>query len=265
MTVHSDRVPTQVIPQQTTRGTVGRVTAATDGSYWGHAALDWGARYAASVGAELDVYEADRRYEDIPADVPADIGTGSVLSSYPLLPVRVRRCGRDPVTTLLSAATVSDLVVLGGRGHHRRHIGVGHNALTLAASARCDVVVVRGRLEAVRGTLRDVTALVSRSEVDDVVLLRAREFAARTRWGLRVVHAGDAIDAEPRFGISVEVQHRTPQEVVSDLAATGLLIVGHHRLPGSARLGLVTRAALHHAPCPVMVVRGAEIHIPARR
>ncbi|MFI9383416.1 universal stress protein [Kutzneria sp. NPDC052558] len=213
-----------MIPGQVAKVRLGRVTVGTDGSYWGHAALDWAVRYAHRAGLELDVYEADRRFEDIPADLPADIGTGSVLRSYPMLPVRVRSSGDDPAAALLAAAKTSGLVVVGCRGQHKCHLGVGRHALLLAESAPCDVVVVRGRPQAVHGEFRKVTAWLDADD-DEPLVARARQFAKLTRSVLEVVR-------------------RDAAATVPD--ATDLVVT---------RPGPGGRAALHHATCPVHIVR----------
>jgi nucleotide-binding universal stress UspA family protein len=216
-----------MIPSQVKRLRPGRVTVGTDGSYWGRAALGWAARHAFRAGLELDVYEADRRYEDLPADLPADLGTSSVLRPYPLLTARIRSSGPDAAATLHSAAAETGLLVLGCRGQHKCHLGVGRHALTLAASAQCDVVIVRGRPQAVHGEFRKVTAWAG--DGDDAVVARARDYARRTRSVLEVVR-------------------RQMAEPVPD--GTDLLVIG-----GGARLGLAARTALHHAMCPVYIVR----------
>jgi hypothetical protein len=143
----------------------------------GRAALGWAARHAHRAGLQLDVYEADRRFEDLPADLPADIGTGSVLGPYPLLAARIRSSGTDAAATLLSASTESGLLALGCRGQHKCHLGVGRHAMRLAGSAKCDVVIVRGRPQAVHGEFRKVTAWLGDDGEDEVVMARAKEFA----------------------------------------------------------------------------------------
>jgi nucleotide-binding universal stress UspA family protein len=217
-----------MIPSQVTRTRLDRVTVGTDGSYWGHAALGWAARHACRSGMELEVFEADRRFENLPADLPADIGTGSVLRSYPLLDVRIRSSGCDADASLLSASMESSLVVVGCRGQHKCHLGVGRHALRLAESASCDTVIVRGRPQAVHGEFRKVTALSSEDD-DDTVLARAREFAKMSRSTVEVV----------RQHVAAPVPDHTD-----------LIVVG-----GGARLGMAARTALHHAACPVYVVR----------
>lgn len=234
MVAHAER-PTrpvnsvQLVPSQVTRTRPGRVTVGTDGSYWGRAALGWAARHAYRAGLELDVYEADRRYEDLPADLPADIGTGSVLRPYPLLGARIHSSGADAAAALLSASAASGLLALGCRGQHKCHLGVGRNALLLAGSAHCDVVVVRGRPQAVHGEFRKVTAWLGEDASDDVVIARAKDFARLTRSVL-------------------EVERQSATVPVPE--GTDLVVVG-----GGAQLGLAARTALHHAMCPVYVVR----------
>jgi nucleotide-binding universal stress UspA family protein len=213
-----------MIPSQPPKIRHGRVTVGTDGSYWGLAALAWAARHAHRLGVELAVYEADRRYEPLPDDLPADIGTGSVLRGYPLLAASVHSSGPDPDGTLSAAAAQSAMVVLGCRGQHKCHLGVGRHALRLAESASSDVVVVRGRPQAVHGEFRKVTAWLAEDE-DDAVVTRAREFAKVTRSVL-------------------EVARQRPAASVPD--GTDLVVV---------RPGLAARTALYHATCPVLVVR----------
>ncbi len=212
-----------MIPGQVTKVRPSRVTVGTDGSYWGHAALTWAVRRAHRAGLELDVFEADRRFEEIPADLPADIGTGAALRACPLLPVRVRSSGADPAAALLSAATTSGLVVVGCRGQHRCHLGVGRHALLLAEKATCDVVVVRGRPQAVHGEFRKVTAWLDHD--DEELVTRARALAKLTRSVLDIVRR-DAVDTVPD--------------------ATDLLVT---------RPGPAVRIALHHATSPVHIVR----------
>jgi hypothetical protein len=179
---------------------------------------------------ELDVYEADRRFEDIPADLPPDIGTGSALRPYPQLPVRIRSSGDNSAAALLAAAASSRLIVVGCRGQHKCHLGVGRHAQLLVETATCDVVVVRGRPQAVHGEFRKMTAWLGdeSGEADEPVLARARDLAKATRSVLDVVQWG-------------------PTAPVPD--STDLVVVGS-ALPGPA-----VRTALHHATCPVYVVR----------
>ena len=209
------------IPSQVGLVTTARVAVGTDGSYWGQAALGWAARYAVVRGAELDVYEADRRFEQLPPDLPADIGTGSILRTYPLLAAHIRGSGADSGGTLLAAGTESELVVVGCRGQHRRNLGLGSHALLLVSTASCDVVVVRGRPQAVRGEFGRVIAW---TDGDDRIVPRAREFARTFRRPLEVVRHQPGSDAPD---------------------GADLLVVAD---------GAAARTALHHATCPVLVL-----------
>jgi nucleotide-binding universal stress UspA family protein len=208
-----------VVPAVLSRG---RVAVGTDGSYWGQAALGWAARYALMRGAELDVYEADRRFEQLPPDLPADIGTGSILRPYPLLSARVRGSGADSSGALLAAGAESELVVVGCRGQRRRNLGLGSHAMLLASNANCDVVVVRGRPQAVRGEFGKVIAWV---DGDERVVARAQELARSFRTPLDVRQHQAGTDAPDGADLLVVAGN-----------------AGH------------TRTALHHATCPVLVV-----------
>jgi nucleotide-binding universal stress UspA family protein len=74
-----------------------------------------------------------------------------------------------------------------------------------------------------------VTAWLAQDGSDEVVVARAKEFAKLTRSVL-------------------EVARQQPAAAVPD--GTDLVVIG-----GGAQLGLAARTALHHAMCPVYVVR----------
>lgn len=91
---------------------------------------------------------------------------------------------------------------------------------------------------------------------DDAVLLRVgREWEAWAREDienvLRPLHAGLGVS------VDIDVHHGPPLPALLDAAATSRLVVlgrhGIHRALGS-RLGPVTRAVLHDAPCPVVLL-----------
>jgi nucleotide-binding universal stress UspA family protein len=244
----------------------GRVTVGTDGSYWGGMALDWAARHAWLRGAELDVLRAD---EDQPADIPADLGISHAHRTYPLLRMSCQRTGPTPVVDLTTASAGSELLVLGCRGHRR--IGLGELVIPTLMGAQCDVLVVRGTPDAVRGAHRTITAMVNGSATDSGVLRRGAEFAAAYRSRLRVVHTApsELRPTSPPEDVlhMAELQLKTiratftliralPHEALLRDDATDLVVLGR----GESRRhvdkpGPVTRTALYHAPCPVLVVR----------
>ncbi|CCH32894.1 universal stress protein [Actinosynnema sp. NPDC047251] len=135
---------------------------------------------------------------------------------------------------------------------------VGRRVLTLVDHAACDVVVVRGA--APRGHRR-VTALVTGTD-DDLVLTRAAVLARQRGAALRVLHASPPLPVradDPEWPLTHAdrvlrgVRHTSvlarmhPHEAIARYADTDLLVV--------AGSGPTTRAALHHARCPVFVAR----------
>jgi len=244
------------------------ITVGTDGSYWGGMALDWAARHAWLRGAELHVLRAS---DERPADVPADLGLSHTHRLYPLLPITCQAAGASPVVDLTTASADSSLLVLGCRGHRR--FGLGDLVVPTLMGTRCDMLVARGTPDAVHGTHRTVTTMISGGAEDNLVVRRGAEFAAAYRSALRVVHAAPD-ELRPAT---------TPEDVlaVAELQLKALDFAGHaaftlvRALPhealrhgdtdlvvlgrGESRRhidspGPVTRTALYHAPCPVLVV-----------
>ncbi|MFC0067929.1 universal stress protein [Umezawaea endophytica] len=122
-------------------------------------------------------------------------------------------------------------------------------------------------------------ALVSGGEEDEHVITRAAGAALDHGAALRVVHAvalpatGPVLDSDHRFVLDNalrlldELDRRPPHsgvllrvhphEAVTHYADHDLVVVGDGVLAEAGdRSGAVTRAALHHAPSPVLVVHG---------
>jgi nucleotide-binding universal stress UspA family protein len=163
----------------------------------------------------------------------------------------------------------AQLVVVGYRGPRTSALGLGEHVLPLLTTTRCDTVVVRGTPAAIDATHRHVTALVSGGPGDGRVLRHAADFARRRGAALRVLHAAPqspvrcGLDADhsyvlarasatlngvPHHAVMVRAQ---PHDAIARCTDTDLIIVGSGDTHES---GTVTRAALHHAPCPVLVV-----------
>ncbi|QUQ64032.1 universal stress protein [Kutzneria sp. CA-103260] len=244
------------------------VTVGVDGSYWGGLALDWAACHAWSRGASLRVLRAR---DEVPSDVPTDLGLSHAHRLYPLLPIMSRPVGAAPVVDLTTASADSSLLVLGCRGH--RHFGLGDLVIPVLTGARCDVLVVRGTPPAVHGDHRRVTAMISGGPDDTLVLRHAAEFAASRRARLRVVHAApDELRLEPApedvlhiaelqlkslalaVRASFTLARQLPHETVQRLIDTDLVVLATGQSPRHP-IGTVTRTALYHAPCPVLIVR----------
>jgi len=245
------------------------VTVGADGSYWGGMALDWAARHASLRGGSLRVLRARA---DVPADVPADLGLSHTHRLYPFLPIASRPVGASPVGDLTAASATSSLLVIGCRGH--RHFGLGDLVIPVLTGARCDVAVIRGTPASVHGDHRVITAMISGGRHDRQVLRRAAEFAAAHRSQLRVVHAAPTdlrASQDPDDVLHVaELQLKAlntavratfslaralPHEALQHADDTDLVVVSrgeshrHINTPGP-----VTKAALYHSPCPVLVI-----------
>ncbi|MFJ6671209.1 hypothetical protein ACIQMJ_08900 [Actinosynnema sp. NPDC091369] len=203
------------------------VVVAGDDSPWGEAALRWASEHARSTGAPLEV------------------------------------CPPSPdfLHDLMTAGCRAGLLVVGHRGAHSTAFALGRVVVPLVEHAPCDVVVVRGTGEALRRDHHRVTALLSGDESDDdLALSRAADHARQQHASLRVLHATPPLPVradEPRWPVIHadevlrDVRHTSvlvrmhPHEAIARYADTDLLIV--------AGRGPTTRAALHHAPCPVLV------------
>jgi nucleotide-binding universal stress UspA family protein len=252
-----------------------RIVAGADGSYWGRAALRWAADHAWRVGAELEVHTAPA--EPARADIAGD-GLGQTARTFPMLPIRTRT-SLDATSALVSASAHGEMVVLGCRGTDHGTTGLGSSVLPVARAAHCAVLVVRGRPDAVRGTHRSVTVLLA-DRNDDAVLREAAALAAARRCALRIQRAvppagrlavADPVDrhmalldraariarrASPRLRVSLHLMRSHPHEAVRSCADTDVLVVDGTTTADGA-LPLTTKAALHHAPCPVLAARRA--------
>ena len=257
-----------------------RIAVGTDGSYWGDAALGWAARHACVIGAELDVHQADRRFVDIPADIPNDAGIGATLRSMPMLPVSIHRSGPDPVGTLVGASMHVDLVVLGCRGHHHGTLGVGRSVVPVVARSRCDTVVVRGLPAGLHGRTRWITAMIRGTQEDVSVLAKVAKLATSLQSKIRVVHvtppagprwlpeqmgsatvlekaATQLVKLAPKITPELRSFACQPPEAAVACPDTDLLVIGDgDALHGDrTRLDPMTKAALYHSRSPVLVVR----------
>lgn len=245
-----------------------RVVVGADGSPWGSAALGWAARYAWLRGEALTVY-AD-------APRPGEPSAADQLARMQPLPVSIVESSEDPLRTLVPASEHAELVVLGCRGRQHVTIGLGRWVLPVVAAAHCDTLVVRGLDAAVHGMHSVITALVSGGGEDRPVLRRAAALAKTFHAKLHVAHAwptpsgrtagpsgdvhGQVLDQAKDYLATVnrqlsanfEAVRAQPYELVATRTHTDLIVVGSG---GPGRLGGVTRDALHHALCPVLVVR----------
>jgi nucleotide-binding universal stress UspA family protein len=207
-----------------------------------------------------------------------------VRRERPKVAVETELLPGDPRAALIEASKTADLVVIGSHGMGGvRGMLVGSTAFGVAGHAESDVVLVRELPAAPRGEVVvgiDGAPSVSRvldfafaeaelrglsvravhawawpgpagfdpadreSEHDEVLLLKERLAAYRER--------------HPGVTVIEEVVHGHPIAVLRQAAAGADLLVvgsrGHGTLAGMV-LGSVSQAMLHHAPCPLAVVR----------
>lgn len=132
-----------------------------------------------------------------------------------------------------------------------RPITVGIDATEHAAGLlRASVALAREH----RAPLRVLHTWSFPQPYDDAVVLRVgREWEAWAREDMESVLRG----LRPGVSVDIDVQHGAPLPALLAAAGTSRLMVlgrhGVHRALGS-RLGPVTRAVLHDAPCPVLLL-----------
>ncbi|MDO5684364.1 MAG: universal stress protein [Propionibacteriaceae bacterium] len=264
-----------------------RVVVGWDGSDGANHALRWAARTAERLAQDLRVVMAARTGSGTTEAFAK--ATALVAEVAPgVTPETVVRTGH-PVDVLREESSDEALVVVGTRGHSRftaTMLGSVSNGLSQHTPG--PVVIVRGtsRLEATD----PVVVGVDGSETSTQALAFAAEFAhgvgaplvAVAAWPLPW-RAQDPMDLEtalldgpahaehlltaalskvratyPDLVIGSSLSDAEPAAALVDAARDAqLLVVGSRGRGGFAGmlLGSISRTVLHHAPCPVAVVR----------
>ncbi|WP_086673432.1 universal stress protein, partial [Amycolatopsis pretoriensis] len=188
--------------------------------------------------------------------------------------------------TLIEASRGASLLVVGSAGHGRlAGLLAGSVATALGTHARCDTVVVRGDSWDEPGASdRPVVTGIDGSEAGTRVLAAAVAEARARRAPLVVLHAwadtppprpdprcvddagrrllGERLHDHDTGDVAVEqvVVHAHPRRELIDRSGAAQLIVvgdrGRGGFPGLL-LGSTGQALLHHAACPVLLVRTA--------
>ncbi|WP_214367543.1 universal stress protein [Pseudonocardia sp. H11422] len=85
---------------------------------------------------------------------------------------------------------------------------------------------------------------------------RSVGLAAAVDHGRRVLEAGleQVAALAPGLAVTTQLVRARPHELVGEDLDADLLVLGGPRAGGRGELGLVARSALHHAPCPVLLV-----------
>lgn len=260
-----------------------------DGSEGAAAALRWGARTAARLDRALRIVRVVRTGPDPRTDAFAD-ARALVAEVAPGLAVDTKVVNDHPIGALRDESMEAAVVVVGTRGHSRlRSTLAGSVSEGLTQYAHSPVVVVRGDADHV--STDPVVVGVDGSRTSSEAIQYAARFAMAMNAPLRAVAAApdpllliapETIVEEPstlvhrdaeRYlqevlaglqkdypGLSVDtmVLGIPPVEALVQAAADAqLLVVGSHGRGGftGMLLGSVSRSVLHHAPCPVGVVR----------
>lgn len=199
---------------------------------------------------------------------------GELRDTHPGLRVSAELVPRETVPALLDAARDAEMLVLGSRG--RGTPGgflLGSTGRHVLAHGERPVVMVHADD---RPLTADVTVGVCLRGANEETLRFAFDAAARRGGALRAVHAGaggpesgeaaaDALDAalrpwrEKYPGVPVAealTSERPALGVMHTAPGSGLLVLGRAETEPDPvpRLGPVIQAAVHHAPCPVVVV-----------
>lgn len=200
----------------------------------------------------------------------------------------------SPSAVLLSQVRQGDLLVVGSHGHRPvARMLLGSTSTAVAAHAPCPVLVVRGPRVRSRGP---VVVGVDGSPSSVAAVRYAADVAAREHTTLRAVLAlspvtdalgfvsgpdgpevtqAQAVLAEAVAGLAVDhpdvpveqvLAQTHPVEALLRHSRSARLVVVGSRGRGGLRamlLGSVSREVLHHASCPVLVVRQVRDRQPA--
>ncbi|WP_183091321.1 universal stress protein [Streptomyces radicis] len=201
----------------------------------------------------------------------------------PGVPISAEVRDLTPVNALVREGREGTVLVVGSRGRGPlTTMFLGSVGLGVAARASCPVVVVRGERPALEGQFGRVVVGVSGARGEGAAIDFAFREADAWNVELRAVHAwpgvatedaGQAEEAEARAVLARAVadasgrhpEVRTDLETVAGAprstllwkaGSADLLVVGVRDRHGEdgLRLGLISHALVHTAPCPVAVV-----------
>lgn len=279
----------------------------TDGSADALRAVDWAAEEAALRGCPLRILYAslwadDGSHAGSAAGSRRARGTDAARAVVVAAEERVRRQHpevdvmavvrhEDPVYALVDESEQAPMIVVGSRGHGPTGVLLGSVSLTVAARARCPVIVVRHGAPPRGNDQWVVVGLAEPGIATSAAIEFAFTEAALHGYGVEAVHAWmrrhteRATVREGRFEETRLFHDQNAQRWLDDVLAeptathpalpvrrvvvegharSALLQAGAHAalmVMGARRrrtlglqLGLVNHAMLHYAPCTIAVV-----------
>jgi len=232
------------------------------------------------------VYVADERRE---AEVVLDTAVGHAHGLAADVDVRPALEVGSPAVVLLARSAAAEMVVVGSRGRGGfAGLLLGSTSLQVAAHASCPVVVLRGDTGPA-GPADRIVVGVDGSPSSELAVRFAFSRAQQTGRGLTAVHTWHSSAGHVDLRLSggrkraekeeqallterlVPWRERHPQvdvvektvrgnaaaALIGESAGAELVVVGSHGRGGfgGLLLGSVSHAVLHHAHCPVAVVR----------
>jgi nucleotide-binding universal stress UspA family protein len=271
----------------------GEIVVGYDGSGDSELALDWADALAAEQGRGLRVLISEVDPTQV-LDATSDWHAARIaqlesdardrLAGARTRETSIEVIGVPPSQALIDASAKAATVVIGARGHSLLSgVVMGSVSQHVTRHASCPVVVVRAPshpdadrvVVGVDGSTGSRKALefafdhASRSGAP-ITAIHAWRNAARGDTGeglVEEIRAAERILAEalagfadqyPDVKVSTEAVPVVPQRVLADASqAASLVVVGSRGLGAFAGLllGSVSQSVLHHAQCPVAVVR----------
>lgn len=290
---------------------VGAVVVGVDGSEYALSATRWAGAEARRRGLPLRIVSAVGWTTYAPVGLPAlgeyrrglaletaramvDAAADVATATVPDVEVQREVRGGVPSRVLVEESASANVLVVGNRGSGGfAGLTLGSVGVTLAAHARCPVVVVRGDGDGIGRPGAPVVVGVGDEGTAEGALSFAFEEAARRGVPLVAVHSWiesvidpflvpyvdwDSVASEERRlhtdalapstrkypGVElreVVVRDGAARAVLAAAAGASLVVVGSRGF-GATRgllLGSVSQALLQHAPCPVAVVRARPV------